>query len=85
MAPKAAEWSVVNFHFNNIFDNTAAKQDLNYRYTIPWREGFERMVAYHDAREEIDTCPDDDLYNKLVDVWLKLGETVVDETQFLNA
>ena len=85
MAPKAAEWSVVNFHYNNIFDNTAAIQDLGYRYTISWREGVERMVAYHDSRGGIDSCPDDRLYNALVDVWLKLGDAAVEEMRSLNA
>ncbi len=77
MAPKAAAWSVVNFHYNNIFDNTAAKLDLDFRYTIPWAEGVRRMVAWHDARGSIDSSPDDPLYNKIVDVWRMLGESVV--------
>jgi nucleoside-diphosphate-sugar epimerase len=83
MAPKAAEWSVVNFHYNNIFDNSAAKSDLQYQYTISWREGVERMVAFHDARGDIDSCPDDILYNKLVSVWQKMSSNVVDEMRSL--
>ena len=35
IAPKAAEWCKENFQYNNIFDNTAAKADLDFRYTIP--------------------------------------------------
>lgn len=85
MAPKAAAWSVVNFHYNNIFDNTAAKLDLDFRYTIPWAEGVRRMVAWHDARGSIDTSPDDPLYNKIVDVWRMLGESACREMASLDA
>ncbi len=85
MAPKAAAWSVVNFHYNNIFDNTAAKLDLDFRYTIPWAEGVRRMVAWHDARGSIDTSPDDPLYNKIVDVWRMLGESACREMATLDA
>ncbi len=85
MAPKAAAWSVVNFHYNNIFDNSAAKIDLDYRYTIPWAEGVRRMLAWHDARGAIDTSPDDPLYNKIVDVWRTLGESAVRAMVSLDA
>jgi len=45
MAPKAAEWCVENFRFNNLFDNSAAVRDLGFRCTISWAEGCRRMVA----------------------------------------
>ncbi|MCU0519951.1 MAG: NAD-dependent epimerase/dehydratase family protein [Anaerolineae bacterium] len=85
IAPKAAAWSVVNFHYNNIFDNSAARVDLDYRYTIPWAEGVRRMIAWHDARGDVDSSPDDPLYNKIVDVWRTLGESAVREMASLDA
>ena len=85
MAPKAAEWSVVNFSYNNIFDNSAAKQDLNYSYTISWRQGVERMIAYHDASNLIDASPDNALYNQLVDIWDKVRNSAVDEMKLYDA
>jgi nucleoside-diphosphate-sugar epimerase len=85
MAPKAAEWSVINFHYNNIFDNSAAMKDLNYRYRITWKEGVQCMVAYHDIRGEIDTCPDDPIYNKLIEVWGTVGHMAVDAMQAIDA
>ena len=78
MAPKAAEWSVVNFHYNNIFDNSAAIADLDYRYTIPWAEGVQRMVAWHDARGAIDSAPDHALYNRIITVWQAVAEQAVE-------
>ena len=77
MAPKAAEWCVENFHYNNLFDNSAAKADLDYRYTITWEEGVRRMVAWHDARGEIDNSPDHPLYDQIVSAWRALVEDAV--------
>ncbi len=77
MAPEAAEWSKVNFHFNNIFDNSAARADLAYRYTIPWAEGVRRMVAWHDARGTTDDAVDDPLYDQIVSVWREAAAQAV--------
>jgi nucleoside-diphosphate-sugar epimerase len=74
MAPKSAEWCVVNFHFNNIFDNAAAMADLGYGYTIPWADGVRRLVAWHDERGLIDDSRDDPLYDRIVSVWQRLGD-----------
>lgn len=79
MAPKSAEWCVVNFHFNNIFDNAAAMADLGYRYTIPWAEGVRRLVAWHDERGLIDHSPDDPLYDRIVSAWRRLSDQAVAE------
>ena len=79
MAPRAAEWCVENFHYNNIFDNTAAKTDLGYRYTITWEQGVRRMVAWHDARGEIDNSPEYPLYDQIVSAWRHSSEDLVSE------
>jgi len=79
MAPKSAEWCVVNFHFNSIFDNAAAMADLGYRYTIPWAEGARRLVAWHDERGLIGESPDDPLCDQIVSVWRRLGDQAASE------
>jgi nucleoside-diphosphate-sugar epimerase len=85
MAPKAAEWSVVNFTYNNIFDNSAAKRDLGYEYRIKWREGVGKIIKYLDSIGVIDTCPDDVLYGKLVARWEKLIQQVRVEAESVDA
>ncbi len=78
MVPKAASWSDWNFQYNNIFDNSAAHSDLDFRYTITWEEGVRRMVKYQDAKGTIDTAMDNPLYEKIVDTWLQMEKQVVD-------
>lgn len=75
-APKAAEWSGVNFQFNNLFDNSAAREDLGFRYTISWDEGVRRMVAYHDAHGAIDACPPNPLYDRIIEEWQRISSSI---------
>jgi len=84
IAPKSAEWCVVNFHYNNIFDNTAAKTDLGFSYIISWEEGVRRMIAWHDEKGDIDNSPDYPFYDQIVTAWQRLGETIVNELAVMD-
>ena len=66
-----------NFQFNNIFDNSAAKKDLNFRYTIPWVEGVRRMAAWLIANRAIENSDDDPFDDRLIDLWVRLGREMV--------
>jgi len=79
MAPRTASWSDWNFQYNNIFDNSAAHADLDFRYTISWEEGVRRMVNYQDSNHAIDTAEDNPLYEKIVNTWLKMENQIVSE------
>lgn len=72
VAPRAqiCDW---NFRFNNLFDNAAARADLDFRQTIPFVEGVRRIVAWLDAHGQIadsDADPHDD---RIVAAWERLG------------
>lgn len=58
-----------NFQFNNIFDNTAARTDLNFRYTIPWAEGVRRMTGWLMANHRIDDSDQDPAEDRLIERW----------------
>jgi len=73
VAPKLAEWCVVNFQFNNVFDNAAARADLGFRYTIPWVEGARRTVAWLDAHGQIENSDDYPFYDRIIVAWERLG------------
>ena len=79
VAPKAAEWCVENFHFNNIFDNAAAKADLGFRYTIPWVEGVRRTVAWLDERGRIEDSDDYAFYDRIIAAWEQLGDRMAQD------
>ncbi|MCS7062086.1 MAG: NAD-dependent epimerase/dehydratase family protein [Anaerolineae bacterium] len=65
-------WTLTNFQFNNIFDNTAARRDLSFRYTVPWAEGAKRLVdwlAAHGRLSGDDSTPDAIHDDILIAVW----------------
>lgn len=68
-APKRYAVVGENFQFNNIFDNTAAKLDLNFRYTIPWKEGVRRMAAWLEANQELENSDADRIEDALIERW----------------
>ncbi|OVE85838.1 NAD-dependent epimerase/dehydratase family protein [Natronolimnobius baerhuensis] len=55
--------------YSAVFDNTKAKRDLDFEYTVDWETGVERTVAWLDDHDEIqdsDAVPFDD---RLIDAW----------------
>ena len=84
VAPKAAEWCVENFHFNNIFDNAAASADLGFRQTIPWLEGVRRVVDWLDEHGKIDSSDEPAFYDRILDAWERFGVKMVQELADLD-
>lgn len=67
-APERARITAENFQFTNIFDTSAARADLGFRYTIRYAEGMRRVVAALDRAGRIE--PDDDpLQDQLIAAW----------------
>lgn len=44
LAPEHVQWCLLNFQFNSLYDNNKAKEELGFRYTIPYREGVRRCL-----------------------------------------
>jgi hypothetical protein len=73
VAPKLAEWCVENFHYNNIFDNAAARADLGFRYTIPFAAGARRVIAWQEAHGGFESSDEHPFYDALLVAWERLG------------
>ena len=85
IAPKRAMWCVENFSFNNIFDNTAARTDLGFRYTIPWAEGVESVVAWLEERGLVESSDDYPYYDRIIEAWERLGDDMAGTLASLDA
>lgn len=83
-APKRSQTVVTNFQGNNIFDNSAARTDLDFRYTIPWLEGVRRTLAWLDAQGAIDNSDDDPFDDRLAEAWQRLGAKMAEEISPLD-
>lgn len=73
IAPEQAFIAKTNFQFNNIFDNSAVCADLGFRYTIPWIEGVQRMVAWLDQHNRVENSDDDPFEDRLIAAWQGLN------------
>ncbi|MDD3276518.1 MAG: NAD-dependent epimerase/dehydratase family protein [Kiritimatiellales bacterium] len=59
-----------NFQFNNIFDNSKAKRDLGYQYTVTWKEGVRRMEQWLNEHPEHRADSDtDDREDLIIAAW----------------
>lgn len=79
VVPKRAGICKVNFQFNNIFDNTAARNDLSFRYTIPFLEGVKRTIAFLNERGRIANSDEDTLEDRVITAWERLGTAITTE------
>jgi nucleoside-diphosphate-sugar epimerase len=69
MAPQEASLTKVNFSYNNLFDNTAAREDLGFRVTIPWVEGARRTITWLEEHGMLENSEDFPFYDRIIDAW----------------
>ncbi len=69
LAPQEAMLTEVNFSYNNLFDNTAAREDLGFRVTIPWVEGARRTISWLEENGMLENSEDFPLYDQIIETW----------------
>jgi len=69
LAPVEALWCRENFMHNNIFDNTKAKRDLGFRYTVTYEEGVKKCIKYLESHNLIENSDNYPFYDKIVNEW----------------
>jgi nucleoside-diphosphate-sugar epimerase len=85
MAPQRALGAVDNFQFNNVFDNSAAKRDLGFQYTITWHAGVQRAVEWLQQNRVPVPPTDGHVDDLIIDAWRQLEQVVADKTTSLRA
>jgi len=84
IAPRLSSWCVENFQHNNIFDNTAARNDLGFRYTITWKEGVRRSLKWLDEHGGLENSGNYPFYDRIIQAWEKLGERMAQELKDID-
>lgn len=72
LVPERAASVADNFQFNNIFDNSAAHADLDFRYTVPWVEGVKRAVGWLEHNQKPAKVDDISIDDRIIDAWMKI-------------
>ena len=63
-----------NFQFNNIFDNTAAQDDLGFHYSIPLLEGMKKTLAWVGNGPGFEDHSLEPWYDELIAIWRRGSE-----------
>src|SRR5512136_3042308 len=79
IAPKRAYTTWNNFSGNSIFDNSAAKADLDFHYTVKWVDGVRRTVAWLDAANQIEDSDADPFDDRVIAAWERLSTRMGEE------
>lgn len=69
LAPVEALWCRENFMHNNIFDNSKAKRDLGFRYTVSYVEGVKKCINYLTSHNMIENCDNYPFYDHIIQKW----------------
>ncbi len=84
IAPRTFNISIEIFQYPSIFSNSAAMQDLGFRYTIPWVEGVRRTVAWLDANGKVENSDNDPFDDKVIAAWEKYTASMTEELAGLD-
>ena len=84
LAPKSGRTPVENFMFDNVFDNSAARSDLGFRYTITWKRGVARVVPWLESRGLVKNSDEDTLDDKIVAAWQSATAEMVEMVKGLD-
>jgi nucleoside-diphosphate-sugar epimerase len=83
-SPNRARIITQNFMFNNIFDNSAARADLGFAYTIPWVEGVKRAVQWLEDNGKMPSGGDDSFDEHVITVWNDLKARIPSPDQTIT-
>lgn len=74
IAPIHAEWCKENFKFNNMFDNSEAKLDLGFKYTMTWKEGIKKCIDFLEKNKGIEDSDSEQyaFYDRIIEEYDKL-------------
>jgi len=73
--PKRTRSLQDNFQFNNIFDNSAARRDLGFRYTIPFLAGMQKTLEWVISGPGFEDCALEPWYDEVIAAWKRGSES----------
>ena len=66
----------VNFSYNNLFDNTAAREELGFRVKVPWIDGARRTIKWLEENGMLEKSEDFPLYDRVIEAWQQATENL---------
>jgi nucleoside-diphosphate-sugar epimerase len=66
IAPEHTSVTYLNFQYTNIFDNSAAKNDLDFKVTIDWKTGAKKTYDWLEANNKIENWRNFPIYDHIL-------------------
>lgn len=76
IAPRTSAATITNYAGNNLFDNSAARADLDFHPRISWLEGSKRTIAWLDEHGKIENSDAHPFYARIIAEWERLSEEI---------
>lgn len=76
--PDRTDMLLDHFQFSTVFDNSKAKRDLDFEYTVSFEEGVRRTVERLEANDDIDDW-DSENDDALIDAWREATDGFLDQ------
>lgn len=77
VAPNRTEMLRDHFQFATIFDNSKARRDLDFEYTIDFEAGIARTIEWLEEHDRIDEWESEPFDDALVDAWRAATSDVI--------
>ena len=84
LAPDHTMVTFLNFQYTNIFDNSAAKADLGFEYTIDWKSGAKRTYDWLVENDRIENYQSFPLYDRIIESYKQQNSELIAELSNLN-
>lgn len=81
LAPERAHLSVENIQYPNVHDTSAARADLDFRYTVPVLDGMRRTIAWLADHDGIEDSATDEQYERIIGEWQRALGTLTGEAR----
>lgn len=75
--PEHTMITYLNFQYTNIFENSAARRDLGFEYTIDWKTGAKRTYDWLEAHDRIDRWQSFPQYDRVIKAYHKQCKELV--------
>lgn len=66
-----------NFKYNNIFDNTKAKNILGYSYKTDFKTGIKEVIDWLESNGKVDKAETNPVYDKIISHWESIENSIV--------
>ncbi len=79
ISPEKAMTTFLNFQYTNIFDNSAAKADLDFKVTIDWKTGARRTYDWLVEQNRIESWQQFPFYDRIIESYKQqTGELIAE-------